>query len=106
MFGDMAHGGVLFAVGLYLIFNDHKIKGSSLKMLSSLRYMIALMGFFAFYCGFIYNDIIGFQINLFSSCYTPPFHPDPESKHQIEKVMHARPDCVYPFGIDPIWGRS
>ena len=53
MFGDMAHGAVLFAFGLYLIFNDKRIKGSSMKMFSSLRYMIAMMGFFAFYCGFI-----------------------------------------------------
>ena len=72
MFGDMAHGAVLFAFGLYLVFNDKKIKGSSMKMFSSLRYMIAMMGFFAFYCGFIYNDFMGFNINFFSSCYDPP----------------------------------
>lgn len=44
-------------------------------MLSQFRYMITLMGFFAIYCGFIYNDFAGFNMNFFSSCYDPPYHP-------------------------------
>jgi V-type H+-transporting ATPase subunit a len=73
MFGDIGHGAVLFALGLYLIFNDDWIRkgGGFLKTLSKLRYMITLMGFFAFYCGWIYNDIIGFSYNIFGSCYDP-----------------------------------
>jgi len=31
--------------------------------------MIFLMGFFATYCGFIYNDMAGVRLNLFGSCY-------------------------------------
>ena len=77
MFGDILHGGLLFFLGIYLVFNNERISKSSLKFICQLRYMITLMGFFAFYCGFIYNDIIGFNINLFSSCYSPPYHPDP-----------------------------
>ena len=72
MFGDIAHGGVLLGFGIYLILNDKKIREGSLKMLSSMRYMITLMGFFAFYCGWIYNDFIGFNLNVFSSCFNPP----------------------------------
>ena len=34
--------------------------------------MIILMGFFAFYCGFIYNDFMGIGLNLFGSCYKAP----------------------------------
>ena len=74
MFGDIAHGGVLFAFGLYLIFFDETVKRSSMKMLAPMKYMITMMGFFAFYCGFIYNDFMGMNINLFGSCY----HPTPK----------------------------
>lgn len=76
MFGDIGHGLILFVIGLYLVFNDEEVKKSKLKMFSQLRYMIIMMGFFAVYCGFIYNDIIGFNANLFGSCYKPPPHPE------------------------------
>ena len=76
MFGDIGHGLILFVIGLYLVFNDEEIKKSKLKMFSQLRYMVIMMGFFAVYCGFIYNDIIGFNVNLFGSCYNPPPHAD------------------------------
>ena len=72
MFGDIAHGGVLFALGLFLVFNDDRIRKSSLKMFSNLRYMITMMGFFAFYCGWIYNDFIGYNLNIFGSCIDAP----------------------------------
>lgn len=34
--------------------------------------MIIMMGFFALYCGFIYNDFMGMGLNLFGSCYDIP----------------------------------
>lgn len=71
MFGDIGHGALLFALGIYLVFNDDWIskKGGVFKIFSRLRYMLILMGFFAFYCGWIYNDLIGFNYNFFGSCY-------------------------------------
>ena len=71
MFGDIGHGLVLLALGLYLVFYDDVVKKSSLRAFSQLRYMVTMMGFFAFYCGWIYNDLIGFNINIFGSCYEP-----------------------------------
>lgn len=109
MFGDIAHGGILFAFGLYLIFNDEKIKKSPLKLFSLLRYMITMMGFFAFYCGFIYNDFMGFNLNIFGTCVTeniPPALSDEEKKKAVSKIFHFGTECVYPIGIDPVWGRS
>ena len=75
MFGDIAHGTMLFVLGLYAIFNHHQLENGTFKILARMRYMITLMGFFAIYCGFIYNDLAGFNMNFFSSCYNPPPHP-------------------------------
>jgi V-type H+-transporting ATPase subunit a len=71
MFGDIAHGLILLAFGLYLIFYNDKITNSILKVLTPHRYLFALMGFFATYCGFIYNDFLSISLNLFDSCYDP-----------------------------------
>lgn len=75
MFGDVAHGIMVFALGLYAVFNNDNLQKGALKILSQLRYMITLMGFFAIYCGFIYNDLAGFNMNFFGSCFHPPPHP-------------------------------
>ncbi len=61
-----------------------------LKSLLKARYLFLLMGFFATYCGFIYNDYTSLSINLFGSCY------DNQRKNLTK-------DCVYPFGVDPVW---
>lgn len=59
-----------------------------------------MMGFFAFYCGWIYNDFLGMNLNIFGSCY---------EVREVEVETYIAPqqqDCIYPFGIDPIWGVS
>lgn len=45
-----------------------------------MRYMIIMMGFFAFYCGWIYNDFMAMNINVFGSCYEPPSVLSPDDK--------------------------
>ena len=71
MFGDIGHGLILFSFGLYLILmkKDLAKEGGSFKDLLSVRYLFTFMGFFAFYCGLIYNDFISFSINIFGSCF-------------------------------------
>ena len=49
------------------------------------------MGFFATYCGLLYNDMMAIPLEIFKSCY------DPETGARLNE------DCMYPFGIDPIW---
>jgi len=93
MFGDIGHGGILFAIGICLCVYKDKIP-ESLSGLKIGRYMLLLMGFFAFYCGLIYNDMLSIPLDLFGTCY--------RIHDQEEKVGRIK-DCVYTFGVDPIW---
>lgn len=56
------------------------------------------MGVFAFYCGFIYNEFAALRMPIFNSCYNM------EEKDNQMQVNRFTTDCVYPFGIDPVWG--
>ena len=67
MFGDIAHGIILLSFGIYLCFGN--AKSGLLKMFYPHRYLFTMMGFFATYCGFIYNDFMSISLNLFGSCY-------------------------------------
>jgi len=94
MFGDVLHGGLLFAFGLYLCLFKEKIEREK-GMLAGLlvaRYLLAFQGFFALYCGLIYNDFTSIPLNIFGTCYT-----------EAGSVSEKTADCNYPLGIDPNW---
>jgi len=56
--------------------------------------MFLLMGCFAFYIGWIYNDFLSMPFTIFGgSCFEL-------NNAEWEK---ASENCVYPFGIDPVW---
>lgn len=93
MFGDIGHGFILFLIGLYLCFNyDSAPKGSLLHSVGQFRYLFALMGFFATYCGLIYNDFLAIMTNLNTTCYNDKFEREE--------------GCAPNFGMDIIWARS
>ena len=71
MFGDIGHGLVLFSTGSFLcIFSSIlKVKVPSMQALIGIRYLILLMGFFATFCGLIYNDFMSMPLFLGTSCY-------------------------------------
>lgn len=102
MFGDIGHGFALFVFGLYLVFRKNAILDNPLSLFKPMipaRYLFALMGFFACYCGFIYNDFLSLKLNLFDSCYG-----DGETGARTPwGDLAPREDCTYPFGIDPVW---
>jgi V-type H+-transporting ATPase subunit a len=96
MFGDIAHGLLLFLFATYLCqFNEGiKKSGSMLSALLPARHLFLMMGMFATFCGLCYNDFMSIPLEIFGdSCF-------PEnSDRPIE-------GCIYPIGIDPRWYRS
>lgn len=98
MFGDIGHGLVVFVFGLYLCFNKGNIirEKNPLTAILSARYMLAMMGFFALYCGFIYNDFMALPLDIFGTCYETNTVGE-------DKIVTKKADCVYPFGLDPKW---
>ena len=100
MFGDIGHGLVLFLFAIYLcLFNDSIAKSKSiLKQMLFARYFLLLMGFFAVYCGFLYNDFLSIPFD-FGSCYDTKNVDYTGSHVTVDKVKN----CNYKFGLDPIW---
>ena len=91
MFGDVGHGGLLFAAASYLVYKYEHLKQQKWpKKLLEIRYMLFLMGFFAFYCGFVYNELFAVPLKLFSSCHDPD-------------TLERQPNCTYPLGMDHAW---
>ena len=107
MFGDMGHGFLLFLCGLILtLFND-RFKGTALEGAGFARYLLLFMGMSAFYNGMIYNEAFAIPIDLYGSCYSVEQTINATSTTGGTTEFYSRkPDCVYTFGIDPIWAIS
>lgn len=110
MYGDIGHGLFLFCAGLYLLANEKKNDQEKLgEMTAGLhagRYMIAMMGFFAIYAGFIYNDCFSLGLNLFGSRWVFPNQNNGEVQEGAEALQtseYGSDSSVYPFGLDPMW---
>lgn len=86
MFGDVGHGLFLLLAGIFLFYSVNR----DLQTFSS---MLILMGFFATFCGFVYNEFFSVPLPLGDSCYDLA-------------TRARRPDCVYGFGADWVWGVS
>jgi len=106
MYGDVFHGGCLFLFGIYLCLNADSLKygDDNSKSLFFARYLVLMMGFFAVFAGFIYNDFLSLGVNLFESRY--------EWQHGVSGDISLKPkfDAMnaggpgpYPFGLDPAW---
>ena len=99
MFGDIGHGLLLISFAFYIEYNYYKIyhSDSLLKEALRYRYIFLLLGFFSFFCGLIYNDLMAIPISIFNSCYT---------NQKDDKIASKKENCVYPFGMDPKWYSS
>lgn len=106
MYGDVGHGSMLFALGIYAVWKADELK-QKVPELYQARYIIFMMGFFAVYAGFLYNDFFSIGLELFSSRWK---HPEPmppqgqpivyESAYDVKNSGGPGP---YPFGLDPAW---
>lgn len=94
MFGDIGHGGLLLCAGALMTYFSDFLKANGMEDVASVRYLFLLMGIFAFYCGFIYNDFFSLPWNLFGSCFK-----------NVEGTLTTEiiPNCTYPLGLDPKW---
>ena len=59
MFGDIGHGLGLMVIGIYMFLKRH-----TNDFFLRLNGMIIFMGFFAFFCGLIYNDFLAVPFPL------------------------------------------
>ena len=64
-----------------------------ISMIFSGRCMLILMGIYAMYVGFLYNDQFSIGVDWFGSTWSFP-------EGQVKGVWNGR---VYPMGLDPVW---
>lgn len=69
MFGDVFAGSILLTFAIYLNFAKRGTGGIA-DLFADVRYFFVLMGIFAIFCGFIYNDFTSVPVYLFGdSCF-------------------------------------
>ena len=99
MFGDIGHGLILLIFAIYLCLFNNKIKKSKsiFKSMLFARYFLLLMGFFAVYCGSLYNDFLSIPIDI-GTCYNLT-----DKDKYINTITRKKDNCNYNYGLDPIW---
>lgn len=111
MYGDVGHGLCVFGLALFLIIINRKLKNKKnneiLAMLLEGRYMLLLMGFFAMYSGFLYNDFFAIPLNIFSSMFEQNTKIDDVAyyKRKIITTSDGAQEFRHPyiFGFDSSW---
>ena len=94
--------GVLFTMlGMYLVFNEDnlsKVKNMNemMKMAYDGRYgMLLLMGLFAVYCGFIYNEFLCLGLDLFRYVERENLN----NHHSLNKSSHSPNNRTHRFHV-------
>jgi len=125
MYGDIGHGTILFLAGVWMCWNGHKYKYSSgyANLIHWARYMVLMMGFFAVFAGFMYNDLFGMvSFDFFGTRWLSDGEPragfntkNLPGSLNASAVLDGQavpfPDDPwssgpYPFGLDPAWSRA
>jgi V-type H+-transporting ATPase subunit a len=112
MFGDVAHGSLMFLFALYVVLNEKRMNRRKLNefmvAIYDGRYMILLMGFFSIFTGAIYNEFFAVPLDLFGSRWK--YTADTVMACGIDNCAVATdvraPLAPYPFGFDPVWKGS
>ena len=109
MFADMGHGFIILLTGTLLVLFSDRMKGGMLESIRQARYLVFFMGISAFYNGMIYNECFAIPLDLYGSCYSKNYVTSTGNNKYFPRVGNANSpgfDCVYTFGIDPIWANS
>jgi V-type H+-transporting ATPase subunit a len=106
MFGDMCHGTLLFLAGLALCHYSDDIFASinarsPMQGVMQIRYLLLLMGFYAAFCGLMYNDFASIPLFFKTSCYF--FLKDEHGGVIRPQVPEEIEGCVHTVGVDPAW---
>ena len=106
MYGDIGHGFVLTCAATYLLMMERSWSQRRLGEMEAMafggRYMLLMMGCFAVYCGFIYNDMFSLGLKLFEPKWG---NPTSEVTKEFTKTGHLTGEVYepYAFGLDPTW---
>lgn len=111
MFGDLGHGAIMAAFGLWMILKEKPLaaKKSDNEIWNIFfggRYIIFLMGAFSMYTGFIYNDIFSKSLNIFGSRWNINYNASTVMSNHVLQLDPKGVDydqSPYPFGMDPVW---
>ncbi|GAA5849804.1 hypothetical protein JCM3766R1_007022 [Sporobolomyces carnicolor] len=104
MFGDIGHGILMTLSAFTLIMMEKRFaKGTGSEIFDTFyygRYIIFLMGLFAIYTGFLYNDIFSLSLRIFPSGWK---WPSEFGSGPVEALSTGR---TYFMGLDPEWHGS
>ena len=101
MFGDILHGGIVLAFGIFMCINSEQMpKDSIFTPVKPFRYLILLMGIFAVYAGVMYSDFMAVGVDFFGSHYQPGENGDWNQEWGGENSPFSGP---YICGLDPAW---
>lgn len=109
MFGDMGHGFILFLFGAWMVIWEKSLgrkKGGEIwNIFFSGRYIILLMGLFAVYTGFTYNDVFSKSFNVFGSTWRVRYNTTTVLTNPEGLTLNPTyaTTGVYVWGMDPIW---
>jgi vacuolar-type H+-ATPase subunit I/STV1 len=108
MFGDVGHGAIMFAFGLWMVLSEKKFMAQKSKneiwnIFFGGRYIIFLMGLFSIYTGFIYNDCFSKTMNIFGSSWKITYNTSTIMENEQLQLNPASDalveDRVHLFGL-------
>lgn len=103
MYGDVGHGVCVLLLAFYLMWEAKPLqqnRDAAFHGAVKYRYMILLMGFFAFFGGFMYNDWFALGFDICKTRWTWKGATRSGTNYVLNK---REGDFPYPFGFDPAW---
>lgn len=108
MFGDIGHGSILLAFGLFLTIFHDKLKKTFWATFAPGRYLLTLLGMNSVFSGLIYNEFFALRTNFFGSCYDINnlscinyVRDDKYCPSNLLTYKRINTTCTYPLGMDP-----